>query len=87
MDADILLRARKKLDYKVYENALGGHYSNRMDDALAIESRKEIYEFLAKYLHPGWCGEVEMNYSCGLSSSSTATVADAAGVVAVRMVG
>jgi dipeptidyl aminopeptidase/acylaminoacyl peptidase len=42
----------KKFDYKVYENAPGGHYFNRTDTPLAIQSRKEVYEFLAKYLHP-----------------------------------
>ena len=42
----------KQFEYKVYENAPGGHYFNRMDTPLAIESRKEVYTFLAKYLHP-----------------------------------
>jgi acetyl esterase/lipase len=42
----------KKFDYKVYDNAPGGHYFNRMDTPLALESRREIYLFLAKYLHP-----------------------------------
>jgi dipeptidyl aminopeptidase/acylaminoacyl peptidase len=42
----------KKFDYKVYDNAPGGHYFNRMDTPLALESRHEIYVFLAKYLHP-----------------------------------
>jgi dienelactone hydrolase len=42
----------KKFDYKVYDNAPGGHYFNRMDTPLALQSRKEVYEFLAKYLHP-----------------------------------
>jgi dipeptidyl aminopeptidase/acylaminoacyl peptidase len=42
----------KKFDYKVYQNAPGGHYFNRTDTPLAIESRHEIYVFLAKYLHP-----------------------------------
>jgi dipeptidyl aminopeptidase/acylaminoacyl peptidase len=42
----------KKFEYKVYENAPGGHYFNRMDTPLAIESRKEIYKFLAEKLHP-----------------------------------
>ncbi|WP_220399030.1 alpha/beta fold hydrolase [Granulicella sp. WH15] len=42
----------KKFDYKIYENAPGGHYFNRMDSPLALESRHEIYLFLAKYLHP-----------------------------------
>ncbi len=43
----------KKFDYKVYENAPGGHYFNRTDTPLALESRREIYLFLAQYLHPG----------------------------------
>jgi dipeptidyl aminopeptidase/acylaminoacyl peptidase len=42
----------KKFDYKVYENAPGGHYFNRMDTPAALESRHEVYVFLAKYLHP-----------------------------------
>ncbi len=42
----------KKFDYKVYENAPGGHYFNRTDTPLALESRHEIYVFLAGYLHP-----------------------------------
>jgi dipeptidyl aminopeptidase/acylaminoacyl peptidase len=43
---------KKKFDYKVYHDAPGGHYFNRLDTPLAIESRQEIYSFLAKYLHP-----------------------------------
>ena len=42
----------KKFDYKVYEDATGGHYFNRMDTPPALQSRHEVYEFLAKYLHP-----------------------------------
>ena len=42
----------KKFEYKVYDNAPGGHYFNRMDSTLALQSRHEIYQFLAKYLHP-----------------------------------
>lgn len=42
----------KKFDYKVYQDAPGGHYFNRLDTPLALESRHEIYVFLAKYLHP-----------------------------------
>ena len=42
----------KHFDYKVYQDAPGGHYFNRMDTPLALESRHEIYTFLAKYLHP-----------------------------------
>lgn len=42
----------KKFDYKVYEDAPGGHYFNRTDTKLARDSRLEIYRFLASYLHP-----------------------------------
>ncbi|HEV2273346.1 MAG TPA: alpha/beta fold hydrolase [Acidobacteriaceae bacterium] len=42
----------KTFEYKVYQNAPGGHYFNRTDTPLAVESRKEIYRFLARYLHP-----------------------------------
>ena len=42
----------KKFDYKVYQDAPGGHYFNRMDTPLALQSRHEVYLFLAKYLHP-----------------------------------
>ena len=37
---------------QVYDNAPGGHYFNRMDTPLALQSRHEIYIFLAGYLHP-----------------------------------
>ncbi len=42
----------KKFEYKVYENAPGGHYFNRTDTKLARDSRLEVYRFLAGYLHP-----------------------------------
>lgn len=42
----------KPFEYKVYENAPGGHYFNRTDTPLALESRREIYAFLARHLHP-----------------------------------
>jgi dipeptidyl aminopeptidase/acylaminoacyl peptidase len=42
----------KKFEYKVYENAPGGHYFNRTDTKLAQGSRLEVYRFLAGYLHP-----------------------------------
>jgi dipeptidyl aminopeptidase/acylaminoacyl peptidase len=42
----------KKFEYKVYENAPGGHSFNRLDTAAARESRREIYRFLARYLSP-----------------------------------
>jgi dipeptidyl aminopeptidase/acylaminoacyl peptidase len=40
----------KKFDFKVYQDAPGGHVFNRLDTKLARESRQEIYQFLAKYL-------------------------------------
>jgi dipeptidyl aminopeptidase/acylaminoacyl peptidase len=42
----------KKFDYKIYDNAPGGHYFNRLDTKLARDSRREIYRFLAPYLKP-----------------------------------
>jgi dipeptidyl aminopeptidase/acylaminoacyl peptidase len=47
---DSLKAAGKKFEYKIYENAPGGHYFNRIDTPLAKESRKEMLVFLAKYL-------------------------------------
>ena len=43
----------KQFEYKIYDNAPGGHYFNRIDSPLALQSRHDIYVFLAKYLHPG----------------------------------
>ena len=40
----------KKFEYRIYEDAPGGHSFNRMDSMLARESREEIYAFLAKHL-------------------------------------
>jgi len=42
----------KKFEYKVYQDAPGGHYFNRLDTKLARDSRREIYKFLAPYLKP-----------------------------------
>jgi dipeptidyl aminopeptidase/acylaminoacyl peptidase len=42
----------KQFEYKIYEDAPGGHAFNRLDTKLARESRQEIYRFLAKYLKP-----------------------------------
>lgn len=47
---DSLKAAGKKFDYKIYDNAPGGHYFNRIDTPLAKESRKDVLAFLAKYL-------------------------------------
>ncbi len=45
-----LKAAGKEFEYKVYEDAPGGHSFNRMDSALARESRAEVYGFLARHL-------------------------------------
>lgn len=47
-----LKAAGKRFDYKIYDNAPGGHAFNRLDTKLAKESRVEIYRFLAQYLSP-----------------------------------
>jgi dipeptidyl aminopeptidase/acylaminoacyl peptidase len=47
---DALKAAGKKFEYKIYQNAPGGHHFNRIDTKLARESRAEVYAFLAKYL-------------------------------------
>lgn len=45
-----LKAAGKDFQYKIYEDAPGGHSFNRTDMPLARESRAEVYAFLAKYL-------------------------------------
>jgi dipeptidyl aminopeptidase/acylaminoacyl peptidase len=47
-----LKAAGKKFEYKIYDNAPGGHAFNRLDTKLAKDSRAEIYRFLAQYLNP-----------------------------------
>ncbi len=47
-----LKAAGKKFEYKIYQNAPGGHAFNRLDTRLARESRREIYRFLSQYLKP-----------------------------------
>lgn len=42
----------KSFEYKIYQDAPGGHSFNRLDTPLAQESRREIYDFLARYLEP-----------------------------------
>jgi dipeptidyl aminopeptidase/acylaminoacyl peptidase len=42
--------AGKTFEYKIYEDAPGGHSFNRLDTTLAHESRQEIYSFLARFL-------------------------------------
>jgi dipeptidyl aminopeptidase/acylaminoacyl peptidase len=41
-----------KFEYKIYQNAPGGHSFNRNDNGLARDSRVEVYKFLARYLNP-----------------------------------
>jgi dipeptidyl aminopeptidase/acylaminoacyl peptidase len=45
-----LKAAGKTFEYKIYQDAPGGHSFNRLDTPLARESRQEIYRFLARYL-------------------------------------
>jgi dipeptidyl aminopeptidase/acylaminoacyl peptidase len=47
---EALKAAGKKFEYKIYQNAPGGHRFNRIDTKLAKESRREIWDFLARYL-------------------------------------
>jgi dipeptidyl aminopeptidase/acylaminoacyl peptidase len=47
-----LQAADKYFSYRIYTNAPGGHLFNRIDTQLAHESRTEIWQFLAGYLHP-----------------------------------
>jgi dipeptidyl aminopeptidase/acylaminoacyl peptidase len=44
--------AEREFSYHVYTNAPGGHYFNRLDTPLALESRAEIWRFLAQHLQP-----------------------------------
>ncbi len=44
--------AGKTFEYKIYQEAPGGHLFNMIDTRLARDSRKEIWAFLAKYLKP-----------------------------------
>ena len=45
-----LQAADKQFEYRIYEDVPGGHSFNRMDTVQARESRREIYEFLARHL-------------------------------------
>ena len=45
-----LKAAGKEFEYRIYEDAPGGHSFNRMDGRLARQSREEIWKFLAKHL-------------------------------------
>jgi dipeptidyl aminopeptidase/acylaminoacyl peptidase len=43
---------KRGFEYKIYEDAPGGHSFNRLDTRLAQESRREIWAFLAPHLNP-----------------------------------
>ncbi|PYI85130.1 MAG: S9 family peptidase, partial [Verrucomicrobia bacterium] len=43
-----LQAAGKKFEHKIYTNAPGGHYFNRLDTRFAKESRAEVYRYLAR---------------------------------------
>jgi dipeptidyl aminopeptidase/acylaminoacyl peptidase len=45
-----LKAAGKPFEYKIYQDAPGGHSFNRIDTALARESRREVYAWLARKL-------------------------------------
>jgi dienelactone hydrolase len=47
-----LKKAGKDFNYHVYTNAPGGHHFNRLDTPTAVESRVEVWRFLARYLKP-----------------------------------
>jgi dipeptidyl aminopeptidase/acylaminoacyl peptidase len=47
---EALKAAGKKFEYKIYQAAPGGHRFNRIDTKLAKDSRKEVWDFLARYL-------------------------------------
>jgi len=45
-----LKAAGKDFEYKVHKDAPGGHSFNRMDHAYALESRREVWAFIGRYL-------------------------------------
>jgi dipeptidyl aminopeptidase/acylaminoacyl peptidase len=47
-----LKAADKKFEYKIYQDAPGGHSFDRMDTAAARAARHEAWQFLARYLKP-----------------------------------
>ena len=47
-----LKAAGKKFEYKVYDDAPGGHSADRLDTTFARQARAEVYAFLARYLKP-----------------------------------
>ena len=45
-----LKAAGKQFEYKIYQNAPGAHRFNRIDTKLAKDSRREMWDFLARHL-------------------------------------
>jgi dipeptidyl aminopeptidase/acylaminoacyl peptidase len=47
-----LQAAEKEFTYRIYTNAPGGHFFNRLDTPAALGSRAEVWRFLAHHLQP-----------------------------------
>lgn len=47
-----LKAAGKKFEYKIFQDAPGGHSFDRLDTRMAKKIRFDIYQFLARYLKP-----------------------------------
>ena len=45
-----LKAAEKDFEYRIFENAPGGHAFDRIDTPMAVNARKDIWAFLAKHL-------------------------------------
>jgi dipeptidyl aminopeptidase/acylaminoacyl peptidase len=50
--AQALKAAGKPFEYRVFEDAPGGHHMDRLDTLLAVKARADVYRFLAKHLEP-----------------------------------
>ncbi len=50
--AQALKAAGKKFEYRVFQDAPGGHSMDRLDTRLGREARRDIYRFLARHLGP-----------------------------------
>ena len=50
--AQALKAAGKKFEYRVFQDAPGGHSMDRLDTRLAREARRDLYRFLAGHLRP-----------------------------------
>ena len=50
--AQALKAAGKPFEYRVFEDAPGGHHMDRLDTLLAVKARADVYRFLAKHLRP-----------------------------------